>query len=189
MFEQLLVPEAGLIAALLGLFSLVAGRKYFFISVAALGFFIAAQAAKVRIGDATQDARTTILLLSVLVGIAAGVFTKWSRNAALGIAGYTIAGYILSLNSSAWGLTAPGDVRLSFVLGGIAGSVLTAFAPEAGLIGLSSLLGAHLILQYFSLEDELRKWLMLLLTILGIFIQAGVFQKISAGKGKEAPKK
>jgi hypothetical protein len=189
MAEQLLVPEASLVAALLGLFSLLAGRKYFGIAFAAIGFFIAASAAKVRVGETTPDARTTILLLSTLVAIACGVFTKMFRNIATGMASYTIAGYILSVHSSSWGYTAVGDVRLTFVIGGILGYLLVAFAPEAGLILLSSLLGAHLILQYFTLEDDLRKWLFILLTLIGALIQGGILQKMGGGPAKETPKK
>jgi hypothetical protein len=187
--EQLLVPEASLVAALLGLFSLIVGRKYFGIAFAAIGFFIAASAAKVRIGESTPDARTTILLLSTLIAIGCGVFTKVFRNIAIGVASYTIAGYVLSLHSSSWGFTAVGDVRLTFVVGGILGFLLVSFAPDAGLIGLSSLLGAHLVLQYFALEDELRKWLMILLTVIGTLIQAGIFQKMGGGDAKAASKK
>lgn len=188
MFEQLLVPQANLIAAVLGLFCLVAGRKYFAVVAATTAFFIAASALSVRMDETTQDARTTVLLFSTLIAIAAGVFSRMSRPVAVGIAGYTIAGYILSLHASSWGFTAPGDVRLSFVLGGVLGSALIAFATEAGLIALSSLLGAHLIVQYFTLEDELRKWLVLALTVVGIFIQAGVFHQ-GGGGAREAPKK
>ncbi len=155
--------------------------------VAALGFFIAASAAKVRLGESSADARTTILLLSTLIAIGCGAFTKMFRNIAIPIACYTMAGYILSLHSSSWGFTAPGDVRLTFVLGGLAGSLLVAFAPDAGLIVLSSLLGSHLILQYFTLEDEWRKWLMILLLVAGALIQGGIFQKM--GGAKATPKK
>ena len=188
MTEQLLVPQASLVAALLGFFSLVAGRRYFGVAFAAIGFFIAASAAKVRLGDATPDARTTILLLSTLVALGCGAFTKMFRNIAINVASYTIAGYILSLHASSWGFTAPGDVRLTFVIGGIAGSLLVAFAADAGMIALSSLLGAHLILQYFTLEDEVRKWLVMGLTLVGALIQGGVFQKMGGGP-KPAPKK
>jgi len=187
--EQLLIPQASLIAALLGLFSLVAGKKYFGVAFAAAGFFIAATAIKVRLGETTQDARTTILLLSTLVAIGCGVFTKMFRDIAVSIASYTIAGYILSLHGSSWGFTAPGDTRLTFVVGGVTGSVLVSFAADTGLTVLSALLGAHLILQYFTIEDEMRKWLLLLLTIVGILIQGGIFQKITGGGAKAAPKK
>lgn len=179
-----------MVAAVLGLFSLIAGRRYFGIAFAAIAFFIAASAAKVRLGETTPDARTTILLLSTLIAIGCGVFTKMFRNIAIGAASYTIAGFILSVHSSSWGFTAAGDVRLAFVVGGILGYLLVSFAPEAGLIVLSSLLGSHLVLQYFALEDELRKWLIVLLTIVGTLIQGGILQKMGGGIGaKEAPRK
>ncbi len=183
--EKLNLPEDSLILFVLGLVILLFGQRLVILLIAVAAFYITAQAAKKYFGDAS---RTTVLVLASLAGIATGVFTKMFRNIAIGIAGYTIAGFVLSSHAGSWGLVKPENERFVFVLGGVLGALLVAFALDAGLRIISSILGAVLVVQYFQLEAEISKWLALLLALIGFFIQAGLINALKKGK-KSSEKK
>ncbi|MGH7493222.1 MAG: DUF4203 domain-containing protein [bacterium] len=180
--EGLKLPEDSLILLVLGIAILLFGQRFVVFLIGVAAFYITAQAAKKYFGDAS---RTTVLVISSLAGIAAGVFTKMFRNIAVGIAGYTIAGFVLSSHASSWGIK-PENERFVFVIGGVIGSLIISFALDVGLRLISSVLGSVLIVQYFQLEEEVSKWLTLLLSLLGFFIQSGILQALKKGSKKPA---
>ena len=177
--EKLNLPSDSLILLVLGIVILLFGQRLVIVLIAAAAFYITAQAAKKYFGEAS---RTTVLVVASLAGIAAGVFTKMFKNIAVGIAGYTIAGYVLSTHAGSWGLVKPENERFVFVLGGVLGSLLVSFALEAGLRVISSILGAVLIVQYFQLDADVGKWLAILLALVGFFVQSGLINALQKGK-------
>lgn len=179
LLESLELPDESLILLILGIVILLLGQRLVILLIAAAAFYITAQAAKKYFGDAS---RTTVLVIASLVGVAVGVFTKFFRNIAVGIAGYTVAGYVLASHAGSWGLVKPENERFVFVIGGVIGSLLVSFALDAGLRIISSVLGAVLIVQYFPLDKEISKWLAILLALVGFFIQTGVINALKKGK-------
>ena len=184
--KQIELPEANLILLVLGIVILIFGKRLFMLVVAAAAFYITAMAAQKYFGEASK---TTILSLAAIVGLAAGVFTKMFKSVAIGIAGYTIAGYILSENAAEWGITVSSEnERFLFVIGGLIGSLLVSFLLDIGLMFLSCVLGAQLILHYFQLDAETEKWLFVLLVLVGLVIQAGIMRKLLPSSKKEEKK-
>src|SRR5262245_50511332 len=180
--EGLKLPEDSLILLVLGIVILLFGQRFVVLLIGVAAFYITVQAAKKYLGD---DSRTTALLLATLAGIAAGVFTKMFRSIAVGIAGYTIAGYVLSSHAGAWGIK-PENERFVFVIGGVLGSLVISFALDVGLRLISSILGAVLIVQYFQLEEDVNKWLIVLLSLVGFFVQSGILQALKKAAKKPA---
>ena len=179
-FERLQLPEERLIFLILGILLLLLGQRMVVLLIATAAFYITAQAAKKYFGDA---APSTVLAVSLLAAIAVGVFTKMFRNIAIGIAGYTIAGFVLSSHASSWGIE-PENERFVFVIGGVLGSLLISFAMDLGLRVISSVLGAVLVVQYFPLEPTTSRWLALLLAVVGFLIQSGIVQALKKGAKK-----
>jgi hypothetical protein len=184
--KQLNLPEDSLILLALGIVILLFGQRLVVFLIGVAAFYIAAQAAKKYFGDTS---RATVLAIAALAGIAAGVFTKFFRNIAVMIAGYTIAGYVLSAHAGTWGIVKPENERFVFVIGGIIGSLLVSFALDFGLRFVSSILGAVLVVQYFQLDAEASKVLTLLLALVGFLIQSGVVKKFMPGEKKPPEKK
>src|SRR5262245_39950555 len=176
------LPEDSLILLILGIAILLFGQRFVVLLIGVAAFYITAQAAKKYFGDAS---RTTVLVIASLAGIGAGVFTKMFRNIAVGIAGYTIAGFVLASHASSWGIE-PENERFVFIIGGVIGSLVISFALDTGLRLVSSVLGAVLIVQYFQLEQDVSKWLVILLSLVGFFIQSGILQAMKKGAKKPA---
>ena len=183
--EKLKLPEDSLILLALGIVILLFGQRAVVLLISVAAFYITVLAAKKYFGDAS---RTTVLIVALLAAAAAGVFTKFFRNIAVGIAGYTIAGFVLSENASSWGIK-PENERFVFVIGGVIGSLLISFALDIGLRLISSILGAVLIVQYFHLDVEASKWLALLLAVVGFLVQSGIWNKFKQGKKASEEKK
>lgn len=183
--EKLNLPEDSLILLALGIVILLFGQRLVVFLIAVAAFYIAAQAAKKYFGDAS---RATVLAIASLAAMAAGVFTKFFRNIAVMVAGYTIAGFVLSAHAASWGIK-PENERFVFVIGGVIGSLLVSFALDVGLRVISSILGAVLVVQYFHLDAETSRWLTLLLALLGFLIQSGIVKKLKPGEKKPPEKK
>ena len=81
------------------------------------------------------------------------------------------------------------DLIIALVIGGVIGSLLVSFAMDVGLRLISSILGAVLVVQYFQLEDQASKWLILLLALVGFLIQSGFVKKLMPGEKKPPEKK
>jgi len=181
--DKLNLPEDSLILLVLGIVILLLGQRMVVLLIAVAAFYITAQAAKKYFGEAS---RATVLVIASLAGLAAGVFTKFFRKIAVSIAGYTIAGFVLSSQAGAWGIVKPENERFVFVIGGVIGSLLVGFALDAGLRVLSAVLGAVLIVQYFHLDTEVSKWLAILLAVVGFFVQSGLLSALQKGKKPSA---
>lgn len=175
--EKLNLPDDSLILLVLGIVILLFGQRLVVLLIAAAAFYIVAQAAKKYFGDAS---RTTVLVISSLAGIAAGIFTKFFRNIAVMVGGYTIVGFVLSAHAGDWGIKQENE-RFVFVIGGVIGSLLVSFALNVGLRAISSILGAVLILQYFHLDEGAGKWLAILLALVGFLIQSGLIKALKKG--------
>lgn len=182
--QKLKLPEDSLVLLVLGIAILLFGQRLVILLIGTAAFYITAQAAKKYFGEAS---RTTVLMIATLAGIGAGVFTKMFRNIAVGIAGYTIAGFVLASHAGQWGIKAENE-RFVFVVGGVIGSLLVSFALDFGLKVISSVLGAILIVQYFQLEQGVSRWLAILLVVAGFFVQSGLLNAFKKEK-KSSPNK
>lgn len=184
----------------LGILCLILGRKLVWLVVATIGFVLAQEALTSILADpgkvqqveeigkmvdlnklrgTDQSNESLILVLSAIAGIAGAVFTKFFKNIAVVIAGYTIAGVVLSNHASEWGIASVEHQRLVFIAGGIVGSLVISFLLDAGLMLISIVLGADLILKFLDIQDSrMEMWMFAGLSLLGFLIQGGVVKKI-----------
>jgi len=68
-------------------------------------------------------------------------------------------------------------ILASYLVGGIVGIILIATVFDWALIGISSFAGSTMIVQYLELGRPLGGFLMLILLVVGIFIQSGQKRK------------
>lgn len=153
---------------ILGLLLLLTGRKLFWLSVAIFGFLAGVQWAAAM---GWQVNEVTMIFLAILFGIlgaALAIPFQWVAILLLGFlgGGYFVTNILLSLGlghfESAWWL---------FFLGGIMGVLLMSIAFDWALIGITSLLGAMLIVEHLSVDGSLRAAAFICLLLAGIFVQ------------------
>jgi len=163
-----LVSPSGTIALALGIVVLLFGRRLFWLLVAVVGFFIGVLLVDTLL---TTDAETTRWIVGLLVGLAAALLAVLLQRMAVGLAGALIAGY-----TTFWYLDLSGQPLetwhwLLVVVAAVAGLLIARAVFDFGLILLSSLAGATMILEGLQVEAEVSRWAFLGLVIVGAAIQ------------------
>jgi hypothetical protein len=148
---------------------LVFGKKVFWLFVGLCGFALG-------IGLATRffEPRSTwlALLLALALGVLGAVLATQIPRIAVGLAGF-LGGALAAISLAGWLGVAGGFLGWVLVLvGGILGTLILAAAFEWGLILLSSLAGASLVVEGLQLTQA-AGWLGLIgLFVVGVVAQA-----------------
>jgi hypothetical protein len=161
-----------LVNILLGIGLLVAGRKLFWLFVAAAGFVLGAQVT-IRTFNGPEWLG---LIIGIVVGLLFAALAVFLRAVAIGIAGFLAGGSILLGLANMIGFDPGGFSWLVYIAGGIIGVILVAFLFDWALITLSSLGGATLIVQALNLQG-FGGLAYLILVILGVVIQGGALRR------------
>ena len=157
-----------LINAILGGALLVAGRKLFWLFVAAAGFITGFQ---LTIGY-FQGPEAVAILVGLVVGAIFAILAIFLQTIAIGIAGFLAGGYILQTLTSSFGLTtAPWII---YIIGGIIGVLLVSFLFDWAIITLSSLAGASLVAE--ALQLQRTGLIFMLLFLAGVIIQGMAYR-------------
>lgn len=171
-----MIGIVGLVNAILGIGLLAAGRKLFWLFVAAAGFVLGAQIV-IRSFDGPEWLG---LIVGIVVGIVFASLAVFLRAAAIGIAGFIagasiLAGLVELFNGGA------GFSWLAFIIGGVIGILLISLLFNWALILLSSLGGAALLVREMveigSLPAGLTGALFVVLVIVGIVVQAAAMSR------------
>jgi hypothetical protein len=150
---------------------LALGRKLYWLFVAAVGF-AAGLALAGRLFQGQPE--WVMILVGLLLGFFGALLAKFAQKLALGIAGFAAGAWIVqALLGSSEGSLAPLVLILALV-GGIIGAVLVVAAFDWALIFLSSAAGALLIAQSLPFAGALNWLVLLVLFVLGIFMQLGL---------------
>ncbi len=169
-----------------GLLLLVAGRRLFWLFVAVAGFVAGVEAVFYIFPHQTE-------LFTLIVGIALGLFGAllafFLEKLAIAIAGFAGGGYLALLICS----TLLGPIAINqpvawicFLIGGIIGALLMNFFFNWALIILSSFEGAHIILkQFIPQRQHYFGLVLLLLSVVGILIQASTYRRPSRVAAEE----
>ena len=159
-----------LINAILGSALLVAGRKLFWLFVAAAGFVTGFQLTT-RFFQGPEG-------LAIIVGLVAGaifaILAIFLQTIAIGIAGFLAGGYVLQTLTAMLGFERLAVTWLIFIIGGIIGLLLVSFLFDWAIITLSSLAGAALVVEAFQLQRNGLIFLVLLLA--GVIIQGAILR-------------
>ena len=171
---------------LLGLVLLILGRKLFWLFVGVAGFLVGMEIAE-RLVAGPQGMK---LLIAIAAGVLGAVIAIFLQKAAIAIAGFVIGGYITVelLRASALFPKALAGIQgmagsVPYIIGGIIGAVLLFVLFDWGLIVLSSLSGASLIVRSINLQSHALPLLIAVLVVAGILIQARMKRRSRAPAG------
>ncbi|MBM3126513.1 MAG: hypothetical protein FJZ87_15825 [Chloroflexi bacterium] len=160
---------AGIFHLILGTSLLIAGRKLFWLFVAAAGFF-----AGVQLTDRFWHGPEW---LSILVGLGLGILLALLamalKSLAIGLAGFLLGGSAVVALAEALGVESGMLIWVLYLVGGIVGIILITTVFDWALIGISSFAGASMIVQFLELNRPLAGLVIVILLVVGIFIQSG----------------
>ncbi len=161
------------IEALLGVALLAAGRRIFWLFVAGVGFVIGLSLASQLLPDQSDAVRLVIALAVALMGAAAAVF---AQKVAIGVVGFLGGGWLALRLLSLLSLHLDDVAWLVFIVAGILGVLLLSRLFEWGLVLLSALVGAVLLVdalgRIWPASADLAFILLLAAFGIGVLIQA-----------------
>jgi hypothetical protein len=154
-----------------GALLLIAGKRLFWLFVGLVGFF-----AGLRLGAAflPPDPEWMQWTVAALFGILGMFLALIIQKLAVVLAGFFVGGFfaadLLGVDFTPF---EAGDA-LIFVVGGVLAALLAVVLFKAALILLSSIAGAGLIVNSFSLDADIGRLVLIALIALGIAVQAGL---------------
>lgn len=158
---------------ILGAGLLLAGRKLFWLFVAAVGFLAGAQLA-LRSWDGSE---WTALMVGLVLGLIFAVLALFFKSLAIGVAGFIGGGTALLSLAGVVGMDSGLMAWIAFFVGGILGIVLLTWLVDWALILLSSLGGGLIIVRSLGMQDMVGFIALIVLAIVGIAIQARVMKE------------
>ena len=178
--ESLATQSLALLAA--GGLLLFFGRRLFWLFIAVAGFLAGAILADIYV---STDAEATRWIVALLCGGLASLAAIFLQKIVVSLGGAVIAAY-----GTWWylGLTwAPFDTWqwLVVVVSGIAGLLLARLVFDIGLVALSALAGAVLVLEGVGVGSETSRWLLPVLIVVGGLVQLSALRKRPVPKPKQ----
>jgi len=158
---------------ILGAGLLLAGRKLFWLFVAAVGFLAGAQLA-LRSWDGSE---WTALVVGLVLGLIFAVLALFFKSLAIGVAGFIGGGTALLSLAGVVGMDSGILAWVAFFVGGILGIILLTWLVDWALILLSSIGGGLIIVRSLGMPDMLGFIALIVLSIVGIAIQARVMKE------------
>ncbi|HVN15840.1 MAG TPA: hypothetical protein VMT73_08885 [Anaerolineales bacterium] len=157
----------GIINIILGLGLLIAGRRLFWLFVAAAGFIAGVQLT-VR---AWNGPEWMAIVVGLIVGALFAILAMFLKSVAIGVAGFIAGGAVLLGIAHLFGFDTGLMVWILFIIGGIIGAILVGALFDWAIITLSSLAGAALLVQVFNLKAAMGGLTFLVIVIVGVAIQ------------------
>lgn len=154
-----------------GILLLTLGRKLFWLSVAATGFFAGFELATRLLGTTEGWAA---LVIGILVGVVGALLVYFFQKVAIGAVGFFAGAYLGSRLVPQLGTQVQGWEWLIVLMGGVIGIFLMFIIFDWALIILSSLAGAALVVEGFNLTGLVALFLGVLLVIVGMVFQFGL---------------
>ncbi len=158
---------------ILGAGLLLAGRKLFWLFVAAVGFLAGAQLA-LRSCDGSE---WTALVVGLVLGLIFAVLALFFKSLAIGVAGFIGGGTALLSLAGVVGMGSGILAWVAFFVGGILGIILLTWLVDWALILLSSIGGGLIIVRSLGMPDMVGFIALIVLSIVGIAIQARVMKE------------
>jgi hypothetical protein len=171
--------SVAIVGTLIGIVTLLFGRKLFWLCVAAVGFAAGVEIAPHLVHEPSPLLALTVALVLGLIGALLALFLQKIAIAVLGfLAGGKLAGAI----AAAFFVHYAQYSTIIFVAGGVVGAILLLVLFDWALIVVSSLIGAHLIVLQgaITLPPSGSTILFIGLAIIGIMVQAASLRRSSA---------
>lgn len=171
MFENIFVPGLipQIITIIFGIIVLVAGRKLFWLTVAAVGFITGLILA---FNFLQLDPPWLAWVIAIVIGVVGAIVAIFLQKIAIGTAGFLMGGYALVWLLQFFNVELGGWQWIAFIVGAVIGLILVSELFEVALIGLSAIAGASLIVGVTNFRWLITVILFLVLVLVGIAIQA-----------------
>lgn len=168
-------PYHPYILLIAGVLLLLLGRKLFWLTVAVIGFVVGAEVAAQVFPHQTEIIK---LVIEFGMGLAGALLAIFVQELAIGIAGFLLGGELGILLGRALAFYNPNYWWLFFLVAGIVGAILMVSFFDWGLIILSSLAGARLILDAVPHITHVERAAgFVVLAVLGMVIQASIHRR------------
>lgn len=152
-----------------GILVMLAGRRLYWVFVSGLGFLTAFALMARLMADQTE---WVVALLALIAGAIGAMLAVFLQRLVIGITGFLAGGYALAYLSEILASRASLPEWLPFLIGGILGAMLITTLFDWGLILLSALIGATLVVQALQIDPWLKAPLFVGLTLLSVLFQA-----------------
>ncbi len=153
---------------LFGAIILFLGRRLYWFTIAAVGFFAAIELTSRLLKD---QPLWVAIIFGVIVGGIGALLALTIQRIAIGLAGFFLGGFLLFQILSVFDIQLGGWNWVIFILGGLLGIALVSALFEWTLMFLSSIIGSILLVQS-PLFPDLNRWILFLVTlILGLGVQ------------------
>lgn len=163
-----------LINIILGAALLLAGRKFFWLFVGAVGFVTGLQLAS----TFWQGPEGLAIIFGLILGVVFALLAIFLQTITIGIAGFFAGAFVLSSLAGTLGTGMDGN-WIIYVIGGLIGLALVYFLFDWAIITLSSLAGASLLVQAFLPQDGAvgtNGLIFFILFIIGVLVQGSVLR-------------
>ena len=170
------------ITAVAGIAILLFGRQLFWLFVGVLGFITGMELAPQLLTAAPEWLILVVSLLIGLIGALLAVFLQYIAAAVAGFFGgwYLVLSLMRLLDIPTTGLLP----WVAMLIGGVLGAILVLLLFDYALIILSSIVGANMLVDLFSLDPTLRLVLLLVLIVVGLVVQMALLSR-----SEEAPRR
>ena len=154
-----------------GLALLILGRRLFWLALAALGFVAGMTYASEFLPGQSE---TAALLIGLAAGVIGALLAVFMQKIAIGAAGFLAGGYlVLGLIR----LIGAEPSALGFIVGGIVGLILIYPLFDWGLIILSSLAGALILVQTLDAARAVSAIVFAVAFVFGLIIQSALHRR------------
>ncbi len=157
-----------------GILLLLLGRKLFWLSVAVIGFVVGAELAAQLFPEQSEVIKLAVEIGIGLIGALLAIFVQ---EITIGIAGFLLGGELGMLLARALAFYNPHYWWVVFLAAGIVGAILMVSFFDWALIILSSLAGAHLIMDAVNISRTEKMAGFAVLTMIGILVQASILRR------------
>jgi hypothetical protein len=157
---------------ILGIGLLLAGRKLFWLFIAAAGFFAGVEVAN-RFWNGTE---WLSIVAGLVVGLLFALLAMGLKTIAISIAGFLLGGSALLSLASAFGIER--GIFILYIIGGILGIIFISIFFDWALIIISSLAGASMIAQTLDMQRVVFSGVIfIILLLIGIVMQSNDMSK------------
>lgn len=162
----------GFFTPLVGLAMLALGRRLFWLFVACTGFWLGYTWAQ---PFGAVPSNISMLLVALMAGVFGCLLAIFFQKVAIGLAGFAAGGQVAMMLIGLFHLLPERLIWLVFLAGGVLGAVFLYMLFDWGLIVLSSLIGAFLIVDNLFWNPAGRMLVFSLLAVGGMAFQTWLF--------------
>lgn len=167
-----------IIGALIGAVILLFGRKIFWLCVAAVGFAAGVEVAPHLV---QQPSPLLALTFALVLGFIGALLALFLQKIAIAVVGFLAGGKLATAVAAAFFAQHAQYFWLTFLIGGVLGTVLLLALFDWALIFVSAVVGAHLIQSALALPSSGTAILFVILVLVGVLVQTMALRRSRRG--------